>query len=156
VTFTPSSPATYSASAAYAGDTGHQASTGTAKLTGKPAVSVTHISVSGATVVIKVKCTAASGRCSVTFELTVNEKLKHGKVVAVSAKGKGKGRGRTTHKTVVIARLTESLKPRKSKTVRLTLNRTGRRLLHSRHRLRAKLLVIEGSKTIVTKTVTLR
>jgi hypothetical protein len=88
--------------------------------------------VAGSAATVRVSCAGASGTtCRVALRLTVTETLRKGHVIGASAKVK--------HKVVVIGSTSVTLVAGRSKTVRIALNSTGRRLLAKRHRLRVSL-----------------
>jgi sugar lactone lactonase YvrE len=152
VVFKPGATGSYTVSASYAGDASHQASGGHSA-----AIAVTHSSgpgvaaaghahVSGSSVSIPVSCSAA-GPCRVTVTLSVRETIQRGKVIAIAAT--------SVHRTVVIGSKSVTIAAGHHVTVKVSLNARGRRLLASRQRLRAKLTVAEGHRTVKSSTVTL-
>jgi hypothetical protein len=105
---------------------------------------------SGSTASVRVSCTgAAEATCRLAFKLTVTETLKGHKLVAVTARANR----RKTRKVVVVGTANVSLSAGQTQTVRIALNRTGRRLLTSRHVLKAKLRVTQATASGVTVTV---
>jgi len=114
--------------------------TGTAKVSKLPS------RVSGTTARVRVSCTGAPGAtCRVTLKLTVTETLSHGKVTAVSARKK--------HKVVVVGSASVTLKAGETKTIRVSLNRSGKHLLAHFHRLKVKLRVSQATATKGTTAV---
>jgi hypothetical protein len=112
--------------------------------------SVGHPKVSGTTASARVSCTGAAGAvCKLSFKLTVIETFKGHKLVAVTARKRIK----TTHKVVVVGTAKITLNAGHSHTVRVGLNRTGKRLLNSRHQLPAKLLITQAIAGGKTRTV---
>jgi hypothetical protein len=113
-----------------------------------------HARVRGTTVSIPITCTGDTS-CKVSLKLTVTETLRGHKLVAVSAR-----RTKVIHKTVVVGRASATIKAGRTTTVRISLNRTGRRLLAARHTLRAKLTVTQTvagrTRTIATQKVTFK
>jgi hypothetical protein len=95
---------------------------------------VGHLRVSGKTALIRVTCTG--GDCTLTLKLTA--------------------RGRH-HRRVIIGRTTITLASGETRVVRVSLNRTGRHLLATRHVVPARLVVSEaignGQKVTVFKHV---
>ena len=98
--------------------------------------------VSGSTASVRVSCTGPAGAtCRLALKLTVTETLKGHKLVAVTARANG----RKTRRVVVVGTANVSLKAGQTQTVRIALNRTGKRLLASRHGLKAKLGVSQAT-----------
>jgi hypothetical protein len=110
---------------------------------------------SGPAANVKVTCGGAAGAmCSLTLRLTVVETLKGHRLLAASAVGHKGG----SHRTVVVGTARVSLSAGQTKTVRVVLNRTGKRLVSRLHGLRAKLQVRQsniagGASTVFSKTV---
>ena len=69
-------------------------------------------------------------------------------VIAVAA-------AKTAHKTEIVAVNSVSVAAGKSRTVKLSLDSTGRRLLSKFHKLPMLLVVVQGAKTIGAERVTL-
>jgi len=106
--------------------------------------------VSGSTATVRVTCTGPAGAtCRLALRLTITEVLKGHKLVAVTARANG----RKTNRVVQVGTADVSLKAGQTETVRIPLNRTGKRLLAGRHGVRAKLLVSQASGTGGTTTV---
>ena len=116
--------------------------------------SVRHARVSGSTVSVPIACKGDTS-CTVSLKLTVVETLRGHKVIAVSAR-----KAKVTHKTVVVGTATATIKAGGTKTVRIGLNRTGRKLLAARHKLTAKLTVTQRiagrNRTLSTQKVTFK
>ena len=126
--------------------------------TGNGRPSVGHAKVSGTTASVRVSCTAATGAtCKLAFRMTVTEKVRGKKVIAVTARKKPKTRKVIV--TVGTAR-TITLTGGQSKVVKISLNRTGKRLLASHHRLKVTLDVTQvlggGHSKTVAQTVTFK
>jgi hypothetical protein len=108
--------------------------------------------VSGRTVTLKIRCSGGT-TCHVSLRLTVTETFAGKKLIAVSA------RRRRTHKKVVVVggRTTGSIAPGHSVTLRIKLNRTGIKLLATRHRFTAELTVRQSlagrTKAILSRKV---
>jgi hypothetical protein len=121
-------------------------------------VSALTTKVSGSSAIARVSCTGPAGAtCRLAFKLTVTETIKGHKLVAVSAGSNG----RKTRKVVVVGIANVSLKAGQTQTVRIALNRTGKRLFASHHGLKAKLRVTQataaaGAATVSTRTVTFK
>jgi len=114
-----------------------------------------HARVVGTTVSVPISCTGPRGAsCQATLTLNIVETLKGGTVIAVTA-NKSKP-AKTTKKLLTLGSTRVGIAAGKSKTVRLTLNSTGKRLLAARHRVRAKLTLAQtgasATSTIVTFT----
>jgi carboxypeptidase family protein len=89
--------------------------------------------VAGA-VFVPLRCLAASGSCpTVTIRLTV----------------------KTSKRTLLVAKLSVTLKPGQGKTVKVTLDSAGRKLFATRRRFTARLLVEAEGASIKTQSVTL-
>jgi hypothetical protein len=174
ITFIPSAAASYTLTANYTGDNAHLASSGQSTpitatpppVTVKPPptasgrASVKHISTSDATVSVRVNCKGSTS-CKIKLTGTVLETIRHGKVIALAAstktKGKGKGKGkRTSKKTITIISKTATIPAGKTKTIKLTLNAAGKKLIAKHHPLKAKLAVTQSSKTVTHQTITLK
>jgi hypothetical protein len=112
--------------------------------------------VSGTTASVKVSCAGTTGAtCKLSLKLTTVETLKGHTLLGVAAKGK------KVHRTVTVGSASASLTATASTTAKVALNRTGRKLLATLHKLPAKLLVTQtlGSgktATITSQTVTFR
>jgi hypothetical protein len=116
--------------------------------------SVGHAKVSGTTVSVPITCKGSTS-CRVSLKLTVTETFRGHKLVAVSAR-----KTKVTHKTVVLGTASATITAGRTQTVRISLNRTGRKLLAARHKLTAKLTVrqrVNGrSRTVSTQKVTFK
>jgi hypothetical protein len=115
--------------------------------------------VKGATVSVRLTCKGPTGlSCKLAAQLVVKETLRGKKLVGVSASLK--------HKLLTVGSVSLTLAAGQSRVVKVSLNRTGRRLLaHRRHRrLAVQLRVLErpagtaskASKTLETQVLTLR
>jgi hypothetical protein len=115
---------------------------------GKGSVGGAH--VSGTAALVPVACKGDTS-CTVSLKLTVTETLRGHRAGAVTAR---------THKTVVVGRAKATVKPAHKRTVRIALNRKGRGLLATRHRLAARLTVSQRvagkSSTIATRKLTFK
>jgi hypothetical protein len=107
------------------------------------------ITNSNGTVTVTISCSGSSTCQSVTISLSVVEELTGNKLTGVIAKA------RKQKRTVVIAKVTITLKPGQHKTVKLTLNSKGKALLRSRHKLPTKLTFVSGKSTLKSKKLTL-
>jgi hypothetical protein len=151
----------------YTGDNTHLASSGqSTPITATPApvivkppptvkgrASVKHITTSGATVSVRVRCKGSTA-CQIKLTGTVLETIRGGKVIAVAASKTTKKK--TTKKTITIASKTATIPAGATKTIKLTLNGAGKRLLAKHHPLKAKLTVTQARKTLTHKTITLK
>jgi hypothetical protein len=111
--------------------------------------------VSGGTrkLTVALSCPSHAKRCaSYTASATVTEHLKGKKVVAVAAAAQ---KSRSSRKVLVVGSAGGTLKPGKSATVTLKLNRTGTALLKKFHKLKVVVAVRSGGKVIAKKTVTI-
>jgi hypothetical protein len=98
-------------------------------------------------VLVPLACSGGSG-CSIIATLSVVERVRGGSVVGMAAK---KHRHRT--KVGVVGRASTDLAAGQRKTLRVGLNRLGRRLLRRFGRLRATLRVAQDGKTLQTRGV---
>jgi hypothetical protein len=117
--------------------------------------SVGHARVSGTTASVPVSCTGATGTtCALALRLTVTEKFKGHRLVAVTARTHVR-----THRTVlVVGSAHVTLTAGQSQTVSVSLNRAGRHLLAKRHHLAATLQVLQvlpGGHVVTVSTQTL-
>ncbi len=107
--------------------------------------------VSGSSVSVRISCIGAAGAtCRMAFKLTVIETLQGHRLIAVTARSKR----RKTHKVVVVGTASITLGAGRVQTVRFTLNHVGKRLLSSRHELKAKLQITQQANPAKTTTVT--
>ena len=159
----PSAAASYTLTASYTGDNTHLASSGhstpiTATTPPPPIVkgraSVKHITTSGTTISVQVSCKGTTS-CKIKLTGTVLETIRGGKVIAVAASKTDKKK-KTTKKTITIISKTATIPAGKTKTIKLTLNAAGKRLLAKHHPLKAKLTVTQARKTVTHKTITLK
>ncbi|MGH3492782.1 MAG: lipase/acyltransferase domain-containing protein, partial [Sciscionella sp.] len=116
---------------------------------------ITHTTVTGDAARVTVSCAGVTGAsCSARLALSVLETHSGRKLVAVAASSKTARRRhkkpKKTRKTVVIAAVRATLTAGQTKTVEITLNRAGKRLLAQRHKLSAKLTLTEAGKTAST------
>jgi hypothetical protein len=115
----------------------------------------THARVSGSTASVRVSCAGATGAtCAVALKLTVTETFNRHKLVAVTSRASH----RKTRKVVVLGTASVLLKAGETQTVRITLNRAGKRLVAKRHPLKVKLRITQatgggGRTTVSTQTV---
>jgi hypothetical protein len=116
--------------------------------------SVKHAKVNGTTVSVPIACKGDTN-CTVSLKLTVTEKFRGHKLIAVSAR-----KVKVTHKTVVLGTKSATIRAGRTATVRIGLNRTGRKLLAARHKLTAKLTVTQRiagrNRTLSTQKVTFK
>jgi hypothetical protein len=118
--------------------------------------SVGHAKVKGTTTSVRVSCTGAAGAtCKLAFRMTVTETFRGRKLIAVTARKKI----RKVVVTVGSAR-TITLTAGQSKVVKISLNRTGKRLLARRHTLKVTLHVTQtlggGRARTLSQTVTFK
>jgi hypothetical protein len=86
----------------------------------------------------------------VALALTATETLNGGKVTAITAR-----KGKVSKKVVVLGSVTVTIAAGQSKTVEVSLNATGKRLLAKHRKLKAQLTVRQSGKTVSSATVTL-
>lgn len=109
----------------------------------------------GTSVVTDLGCRAQIGaKCTVLLRLTTTERLRAGRVVGLSA------RVRQSTKVVTLARRSFTIDAGATKTLKLTLSSTGRRLLARFRRLPARLTAsltsVPKPVTVTARTVTFR
>ena len=110
----------------------------------------------GTTATLPVDCHSITNvlSCELTILLTALGATPGHAVDAVTAATAHPGK----HPAKVVVLGTEKVRIRRghSKTVRITLNRTGRRLLAKHHRLKVKIVITEGRHTLRTRTITFK
>jgi hypothetical protein len=116
---------------------------------------VKHITTSGATISVRVRCKGSTS-CQIKLTGTVLETIRRGKVIALAASTKTKTKKKTTKKTITIISKTATIPAGATKTIKLTLNAAGKKLLAKHHPLKAKLSVTQSGKTVTHKTITLK
>ena len=83
---------------------------------------------------MRVSCAGPAGaKCRLVLKLTVTEVFRHKKLISVTAKAKLK------KKIVLVGIASVALNAGESRTVRISLNRTGKKLLARRHKLKVRL-----------------
>jgi hypothetical protein len=117
-------------------------------------LSVGKVSGSGGKLSVKLGCGKSAACADVRIVGTVKEHLKHGKVKAVTASAHAAKK--VTTKVVVVASTTKKLSAGATKTVSISLNATGRKLLARFHKLTVDLTVRIGDKTVKSVTVVVR
>jgi CSLREA domain-containing protein len=121
------------------------------KLVGK--VTIGHPKVKGATVTIPVSCAGAVGAtCSISAELSVTEKLLGGKVIAVTTGRHPKTK--TRRHTLGFAHIV--INAGQVRTVRVSLNRAGQRLLATRHGLKVALALVQSGQATFASPITFK
>ncbi len=114
--------------------------------------STSNAKASGSSASVRVSCTGAAGAsCRVALKLTITETFNGHRLLAVTAGSKG----HTTRKVVVVGSANVTLSAGQVKTVKIALNRIGRRLLAGRHGLRTKLRVTQASASGASTTVSI-
>jgi hypothetical protein len=122
------------------GGTGGTGGAATAK------VKVTKVTVHGTKVLVTLSCIgSAKAKCPVKLKLSVTETLRRGKVIAVTAATRKR---KTIKKVVAVGTASVTLTGAQRKTVTISLNRAGRRLLVHRRKLKVTLTVTQG-RTVV-------
>jgi hypothetical protein len=106
--------------------------------------------VSGNTVSVPITCKGDTS-CTVSLKLTVTETFHGHKLVAISAH-----KAKVTHQTVVLGTASATIRAGRTATVRISLNRTGRKLVAARHKVTAELTVAHGKRTVSTQKVTFK
>jgi hypothetical protein len=115
-----------------------------------------HASVSGNTASVKASCTGAAGsKCKLSFRLTITETLIGHRVIAISSRAH-------KHKIVVtVGSASTTLNAGQSKTVKISLNQTGKRLVTVLRKLKTTLTVTQTllnrhRRTVNTQKVTFK
>ena len=112
----------------------------------------------GGTLTVTLSCPAGGGSCTAAqITATVTEHLKGSKITAVSAAAKSKKKSKAKPKTkqVVIASSSPTLAAGSEKTITLTLNATGKKLLAKYGKLSTLVTVTVNGKVIQKQTVKL-
>ncbi len=137
-----------SITATYAGDHDHAGGAASTKalITGPPSkapppISTSAPTTSGSTAQVSLTCGTGSSSCPVSVTLTAVETLLGSKVSGLAPALK------ETKKVVVVGSEKVTIGAGDHKTVKVSLNRTGTRLLDKFHTLPAKLVVAEDGKT---------
>ena len=150
VSYTPTLNGTPTLTGSYSGDGEHGSSHGTATVT-VGTCKTSHPKVSGTTASTSISFAAPAGSsCTVTLTLSVVETLSGNKVIAVSA---SKHKPKKTKRTLVLGSTTVKLAAGKTKTVTVSLDATGKRLLASRRSLSVRLTAAQKTGTTSTFTV---
>jgi hypothetical protein len=115
--------------------------------TGVPAVG--RARVSGPIASVNVSCHGRAGTtCKIALVISVRETVRAGRVIGATA------RTRATKKTVVLATVSVTLTAGHTKSRKIRLNSTGRRLLARLHTLKAALVATASGETIATQAIT--
>jgi len=119
------------------------------------AASAGRAAVVGDSLSAKLSCSGASGEsCKLGLSLTSVEKVEAGKTFAVAARGKGKPKPKSTKRTVAIGSASLVLSGGGSRTVKFSLNSTGKALLGKFRKLPAHLTITEtqasGTASVVS------
>jgi hypothetical protein len=114
------------------------------------------VSVFGTSASVRVSCTGAPGAtCKITAALSVTETVRAGKVIAITA-----SEDKPKKRIVVLGTARVTLAAGQSKTLKISLNTTVKRLLTARHKLKVKVTITATSaaKTVqvATKTITFK
>ena len=118
------------------------------------AVTVGRVNVSGRSASVPISCTGEPGAtCKLTLVLTIIETIRARKVIAVTAANTS---GKLKRKLAVLGNARLTLSAGQTKTVKLTLNQTGKRLLVKYHALKVKLAIHESGKTVSTQTISFK
>jgi hypothetical protein len=98
--------------------------------------------VSGTSAIVRLSCAGSAGaRCRIALRLTVTERFKGHKLIAVTAGASRSGRVNV----VVVGTTSVTLKAGQTQTVRITLSRAGKRLLAHRHVLKSRLRITQAT-----------
>jgi hypothetical protein len=144
--------ASFTVSVSDPGPPGQQASAAFSIAVGGP--SIAKVKTDAPTVAVTVSCGAAAGlTCTGTLELTSTEHLKGHTLTAITARKKSKKPKRTT-RTITLAKASYTIAGATTKTLKLTLSTTARRLLSKRHKLPAQIAATPTA--LVTPTATFK
>ena len=116
---------------------------------GKAASTLGKVGVSGTSVSVSLKCSAGSGDCADTIALGTDETVRGSKVIAVAA-------SKTKHKVVIVGAGRVTLGAGRSKTVKVSLDGAGRKLLKKFHKLPVLVIAAQGSRTFGSHKVTFK
>ncbi len=116
---------------------------------GKATSTLGKVGVSGTTVSVSLKCSAGSSDCADTVGLGTDETLRGSKVIAVAA-------SKTKHKVVIVGAGRVTLAAGRSKTVKLSLDGAGRKLLKKFHKLPVLVIAVQGGRTFGSHRVTFK
>jgi hypothetical protein len=116
---------------------------------GKATSTLGRVGVSGTTVSVSLKCSAGSGDCADTLGLGTDETLRGSKVTVVAA-------SKTKHKVVIVGAGRVTLGAGSSKTVKVSLDAAGRKLLKKFHKLPVLVIAVQGSRTFGSHKVTFK
>jgi hypothetical protein len=109
------------------------------------------VTTRGSRASVTLGCSGSTGAlCNLTLTLTATERLRKGKVVAVTA---GKRHGT---KSVLLASVTTTIDAGQSQRLTVSLNATGRRLLAARRSLTVRLTVDAATEVISTRSLTFK
>jgi PKD repeat protein/flagellar hook assembly protein FlgD/pimeloyl-ACP methyl ester carboxylesterase len=101
---------------------------------------------------VPLRCAATSGGCApATVQLTVVEQLRSGRVTAIAATKKSKA----AKQTVVIGSATITLNAGQRKTVKVSLNATGKKLLAQHKNLAVQAQIISEGQALKTQTISI-
>jgi hypothetical protein len=114
--------------------------------------SIGRAKITATTAKVPVSCSSA-GRCAVKLTMSVTETISKGKVIAVGAAAGSHGKRKPAKRTVVVGMVEVIVGADKSKTVTLSLNSSGRRLLNARHALAVELTTTTGSHVVSRTTL---
>jgi hypothetical protein len=116
---------------------------------------VGHAHASGNTAMVPLRCSGSAGAtCDLTATLSVTETIKNRHVIAVTATQNETRK--SIRRTVVVGRVVMSLATGQRVTGHVGLSRTGKRLLTTHQKLKAKLTVTQPHRFVATRTVTFR
>jgi hypothetical protein len=132
------------------GGAGAVAGAGRTKTEGSP--KITHTTIFGTTANVLIGCSGSSS-CALRLTLSVVETVKGDKVMLATASAGTEKHSATIKKTVVVGVKTVVIARGKSETVKLKLNRAGRRLLTAHRRLKTKLTVAEAGRTVASSAL---
>ena len=107
----------------------------------RPSISHLTATIHGAQVVIS--CSAGSGGCAGSVTLSITEHIVASRIVAFTAEHK-----KAKAKVLVIGRTSFEIPSGTVKTISVKYNKTGEALLHRYHKLRGKVVVVQGSVAV--------
>jgi hypothetical protein len=117
---------------------------------GEAKASAAKARVSGTSATVRLSCAGSAGAsCRIALRLTVTERFKGHKLIAVTAGTSRHGRA----KVAVIGTANVTLNAGQAQTVRITLSRAGKRLLAHRHVLKSRLRITQATSTAAAVVV---
>jgi hypothetical protein len=108
--------------------------------------------VTGTAVGVPVTCSGGTS-CTLSLALSITEELKGGQITAFEARGPKAAKTKTIRKTVTVGHTAATVAANGKRTVQLTLNAAGKRLLTQRHTLAVKLTVAVKNRVLTSRVL---